>query len=267
VPIKNNWFYESLSESASLTLKVDELLYHQESEYQDVLVFRNNDYGTVLVLDDALMLSDKDEHMYHKAITHYGVSNCNPDKKLNVLVVGAGDGGVVRDLLTVHSNRVQRVTMVEIDQVVIDVSKKFFPKVSSHLNDPRLDLKVQDALKYIDSAIDDSFDLVICDSTDPVGFAAGLIEEDFYKKIQRVLCKDGIFIAQSGSKFFMNDELEKARSNLAKVFADVHTYYSPMLVYPGVIWSYTAAGAKLLNKKNLDISEFMESKSINLVSK
>ena len=77
-----------------------------------------------------------------------------------------------------------------------------------------------------------------------------LIEEDFYKKIQRVLCKDGIFIAQSGSKFFMNDELEKARSNLSKVFTDVHTYYSPMLVYPGVIWSYTAAGDKLLNKKN-----------------
>lgn len=256
MPIKNNWFYESLSESASLTMKVDELLYHEKSEYQDVLVFNNNDYGNVLVLDDAFMLSDKDEHMYHKAITHYGVSNCN-SKNLNVLVVGAGDGGVVRDLLTVHADKVAKVTMVEIDQAVIDVSKKFFPKISSHLDDKRLDLKVEDALKYIDSAAEDSFDLVICDSTDPVGFAAGLIEEDFYQKIKRVLKDDGIFVAQSGSKYFMNDELEKARANLKKVFNEVHSYYSPMLVYPGVIWSYTAAGAKIQNTENLDISEFV----------
>ena len=261
MPIKNNWFYENLSESASLTLKVDELLYHQKSEYQDVLVFKNNDYGNVLVLDDCFMLSDKDEHMYHKAITHYGISNCAA-QNLSVLVVGAGDGGEVRDLLTTHKDKVEKVTMVEIDQAVIDVAKKFFPKVSSHLNDPRLDLKVEDALKYIDNALDESFDLVICDSTDPVGFAAGLIEEGFYKKIKRVLKDDGIFVAQSGSKFFMNDELEAARTNLKKVFADVHTYYSPMLVYPGVIWSYTAAGVKIKNKENLDISEFLEEKSI-----
>lgn len=237
-------------------MKVDELLYHQKSEYQDVLVFHNKDYGNVLVLDDCFMLSDKDEHMYHKAITHYGVSNCTEDN-LNVLVVGAGDGGVVRDLLTTHTSKVEKVTMVEIDQAVIDVSKKFFPKVSSHLDDKRLDLKVEDALKYIDSAEDSSFDLVICDSTDPVGFAAGLIEVDFYKKIQRVLKTSGVFIAQSGSKYLMNEELEKACSNLKKVFTEVHTYYSPMLVYPGVIWSYTAAGAKIQNKENLDISEFL----------
>ena len=257
MPIENNRFFELLSESASLSMKVDELLFHEKSDYQDVLVFKNNDYGRVLVLDDCFMLSDIDEHMYHKAITHYGVSNC-AERKLNVLVVGAGDGGVVRDLLTTHEDKVETVTMVEIDQMVIDVARKFFPKVSSHLDDPRLDLKVEDALKFIDLAKDSEFDLVICDSTDPVGFAAGLIEEDFYKKIQRVLKDDGIFVAQSGSEFFMKEELSKAQGNLKKVFADVHTYYSPMLVYPGVIWSYTAAGAKLVNKENLDISEFIK---------
>ena len=256
MPIENNKFFESLSESASLSMSVNEVLFHEKSDYQDVLVFKNDDYGNVLVLDDCFMLSDIDEHMYHKAITHYGVSNCNGDN-LNILVIGAGDGGVVRDLLTKHDERVEKVTMVEIDQMVIDVSKKFFPNVSSQFENPKLDLKVEDALKYIDSANDNSFDLVICDSTDPVGFAAGLIEEDFYKKIQRVLKEDGIFVAQSGSKFFMKDELDKARANLKKVFAEVHTYYSPMLVYPGVIWSYTAAGAKIRNKENLDISEFV----------
>jgi len=259
MPIKDNWFYESLSDSASLTLKIDELLYHEKSKFQDILVFKNNDYGNVLVLDDCFMLSDIDEHMYHKAITHYGVSNCQTNKGLNVLVIGAGDGGVVRDLLTRYDKQVEKVTMVEIDQDVIDVSKKFFPKISSYFEDPRLDLKVQDALEYIDDAEDSLFDLVICDSTDPVGFAAGLIEEGFYKKIQRLLNDDGVFIAQSGSRFFMREELETARLNLNKVFAEVHTYYSPMLVYPGVIWSYTAAAKKINNKNNLDISEFLTS--------
>ncbi len=257
MPIKDNKFFESLSASSSLMMSIDELLYHKKSEYQDILVFYNKDYGNILVLDDCFMLSDKDEHMYHKAITHYGVSNSNSDA-LSVLVIGAGDGGVVRDLLTTYADRVEKVTMVEIDQAVIDVSKKFFPRISSHLNDSRLDLKVGDALKYIEDAQDDSFDLVICDSTDPVGFAAGLIEEDFYKKIKRVLKSNGVFVAQSGSKFLMEDELETARTNLKKVFDDIYTYYSPMLVYPGVIWSYTAAAAKILNKENLDLCEFIK---------
>ena len=105
---------------------------------------------------------------------------------------------------------------------------------------------------------------MICDSTDPVGFAAGLIEEDFYKKIQRVLTKEGVFIAQSGSIFLMPEELETAQKNLKKVFADVHTFFAPMMVYPGVIWSYTAAGAKIQNKENLDLKEFIKEKqSVN----
>lgn len=256
MPIVNDKFYEALSPSSSLMMSVDEILFQEKSQYQDLLVFYNNDYGRVLVLDDCFMLSELDEHMYHKAITHYGVANTKT-QKLNVLVIGAGDGGVVRDLLTEHEAKVERITMVEIDQMVIDVARKYFPKVSSHLDDKRLDLRVEDALKYIDSIPDASFDLVICDSTDPVGFAAGLIEEDFYRKIQRVLNEDGVFVAQSGSKFFMNAELEKAQTNLAKVFKEVHTYYSPMLVYPGVIWSYTAAAKEILTKKNLDLAEFL----------
>ena len=257
MPIKDNWFYEEHKGQIALGMEIEKLLYHQKSDYQDVLVFKNPQYGNVLVLDDALMLSDLDEHMYHKAITHYGMSNINAENS-NILVLGAGDGGVVRDLFTHYSSRVEKVIMVEIDQKVIDVSKEFFPSVSSAFGDERLDLKVEDALAYIDSAQDASFDLVICDSTDPVGFAAGLIEEDFYKKIKRVLKPNGIFVAQSGSPIFMKEELDTARANLAKVFNEVHSYYSPMLVYPGVIWSYTAAGAKIQNKANLDIGEFIK---------
>jgi spermidine synthase len=176
---------------------------------------------------------------------------------LNILVVGGGDGGIVRDLFKKYEKHINKVTMVEIDEEVINASLKFFPKVASALNHPKLDLRCEDALKFIETSPEGYFDLILCDSTDPVGFAAGLIEEDFYKKVKRTMKAHGIFCAQSGSPFFQKDELEKAQKNLAKVFSEVHTFYAPMLVYPGVIWSYTAAGEAIINKKNLDLAEFI----------
>ena len=265
--IKDGWFVEEFKNSQGLALKVKEVLYHKQSQYQDVLIFESESHGTVMALDGAYMLSDLDEHMYHKSLTSYGMralgldcavaSAKTNDKALNILVIGAGDGGIVRDLLTKWDKQIAKVTMVEIDQDVIDVSKKFFPQIACELNNPKLDLRVEDALAFIKNAEEKSFDLVLCDSTDPEGFAAGLIEEDFYRDIQRVLKEDGIFCAQSGSPFFQKDELEKTQKNMAKVFQNQHTYYAPMLVYPGVIWSYTAAGKKIANRENLDLAEFL----------
>lgn len=309
MPIKDNWFVEEFKDAQGLSLKVKEVLYHKQSQYQDVLIFESASHGTVMVLDDCFMLSDLDEHMYHKAITTYGMQNLiftapsvqssvtlnsqdphlrevnsgpsnlaslalnetdsknnTSDVNLEILVIGAGDGGVVRDLLKNWDEKIGKITMVEIDQDVIDVSKKFFPEVASAFDNPKLDLRVEDALAYIKNAPDGSFDLVLCDSTDPEGFAAGLIEEDFYRDIKRVMKEDGIFCAQSGSPFFQADELEKTQTNMSKVFTENHTYYAPMLTYPGVIWSYTAAGKKIINKENLDLSEFVNnSKSEILV--
>jgi spermidine synthase len=213
-----------------------------------------------MALDGALMLSDLDEHMYHHALTSYGMQNVlgnGTASNLNILVVGGGDGGIVRDLFKKYEKHINKVTMVEIDEEVINASRKFFPKVASALNHPKLDLRCEDALKFIETSPEGYFDLILCDSTDPVGFAAGLIEEDFYKKVKRTMKAHGIFCAQSGSPFFQKDELEKAQKNLAKVFSEVHTFYAPMLVYPGVIWSYTAAGEAIINKKNLDLAEFI----------
>ena len=206
------------------------------------------------------MLSDLDEHMYHKALTQYGMQNIAPGtENLNILVIGAGDGGIVRNLLQNWSECIARVTMVEIDREVIEVSKRFFPRVASEFHNPKLDLRVEDALAFIRSAPEATYDLVLCDSTDPEGFAAGLIEEEFYRDIQRVMKSDGIFCAQSGSPFFQTGELATARTNLSRVFNEVHTYYAPMLVYPGVIHSYTAAGAQIRNHQNIDLGEFIYS--------
>ncbi|MEB3315390.1 MAG: hypothetical protein VKK32_04175 [Candidatus Melainabacteria bacterium] len=272
----NIWFSEIFKDNQGLTLKVSEVLLKKQSEYQEILIFKNPHLGTVMALDGALMLSDLDEHMYHHALTSYGMQNvlsnvldngttCENAENgvplhvhnLNILVVGGGDGGIVRDLFKKYEKHINKVTMVEIDEEVINASRKFFPKVASALNHPKLDLRCEDALKFIETSPEGYFDLILCDSTDPVGFAAGLIEEDFYKKVKRTMKAHGIFCAQSGSPFFQKDELEKAQKNLAKVFSEVHTFYAPMLVYPGVIWSYTAAGEAIINKKNLDLAEFI----------
>ena len=257
--ITTNWFHETHKDHHSLGMSQKEVLYHQRSDYQDVLVFENELYGTVLVLDGCYMLSDLDEHMYHKALTNYGMQNviASDSEAIQVLVIGAGDGGIVRDLLRNWGEQIDKVTMVEIDQVVIDVSKQFFPQVAAEFDNPKLDLKVEDALEFIKSAPDAAYDLVLCDSTDPEGFAAGLIEVDFYQGIKRIMKEDGVFCAQSGSPIFMKEELEKTQVNLAKVFDDVHSYFAPMLVYPGSLWSYTAAGKKLANKNNIDLKEFV----------
>lgn len=256
----NIWFSEIFKDNQGLTLKVSEVLLKKQSEYQEILIFKNPHLGTVMALDGALMLSDLDEHMYHHALTSYGMQNVlgnGTASNLNILVVGGGDGGIVRDLFKKYEKHINKVTMVEIDEEVINASRKFFPKVASALNHPKLDLRCEDALKFIETSPEGYFDLILCDSTDPVGFAAGLIEEDFYKKVKRTMKAHGIFCAQSGSPFFQKDELEKAQKNLAKVFSEVHTFYAPMLVYPGVIWSYTAAGEAIINKKNLDLAEFI----------
>lgn len=254
------WFSEIFKDNQGLTLKVSEVLLKKKSEYQEILIFKNEQFGTVMALDGALMLSDLDEHMYHHALTSYGMQNLPADlSNINVLVVGGGDGGIVRDLFKKYESRINTVTMVEIDEEVINASRKFFPKVAAALDHPKLDLRCEDALNYIENSPEGYFDLLLCDSTDPVGFAAGLIEEDFYKKVKRTMKSHGVFCAQSGSPFFQKDELEKAQTNLAKVFSEVHTFYAPMLVYPGVIWSYTAAAQSIINKENLDIAEFIKS--------
>jgi spermidine synthase len=254
------WFSEICKDNQGLTLKVSEVLLKKQSEYQEIFIFKNPHFGTVMALDGVLMLSDLDEHMYHHALTSYGMQNVLDNgtaSNLNILVIGGGDGGTVRDLFKKYEKHINTVTMVEIDEEVINASRKFFPKVASALNHPKLDLRCEDALKFIETSPEEYFDLILCDSTDPVGFAAGLIEEDFYKKVKRTMKAHGIFCAQSGSPFFQKDELEKAQKNLAKVFPEVHTFYAPMLVYPGVICSYTAAGEAIVNKKNLDLAEFI----------
>lgn len=265
---KGIWFSEVHKGQQAFSMKVAKVLYQQKSRYQDILVFENEHYGKVLVLDGYYMLSDLDEHMYHKALTKYGMQNLNPDKQnLKILLVGAGDGGIARDLLKNYDEKIMEITLVEIDKDVIEVSKRFFPLIAQTLDHPKLKIVYEDAINFVNNFSEKFFfDLILCDSTDPVGFAEGLIEKDFYWNLKKIMDKDAIFCAQSGSPFFQINELNKARSNLEKVFKEVHTYFAPMIIYPGSIWSYTAAGEKIVNRNNIDIGEmvpYAKTKNIN----
>ncbi len=265
--LKGNWFAEVFKDQQAFALRVDKELYRNQSPYQDIFVFENRHFGRVLTLDGTYQLSELDEHMYHRALTTYAMQNLPSAQNLRVLVIGAGDGAIVRDLLQYWGSSIHSITMVEIDREVIDISKRFFPQLASALEDPKLELRVQDAIKYIEETADAEFDLILCDSTDPVGFAAGLIELDFYRQIRRILKPNGIYCCQSGSPIFQREEYDKCRANLAKVFPELHSYYAPMIVYPGTLWSYTAAGAKISNRSNIDIGEFIEKSAQSIHSR
>ncbi len=261
--MNESWFYETHKESQSFGLKVNKVLCKQQSDFQEIFIFENEDYGKVLVLDGAYMLSELDEHIYHKALTSYGMQNIHDTKNdLKVLVIGAGDGGTVRDLIQNWHQRINKITMVEIDSDVIEQCKIHFPNLTCKLDHEKVDLKVEDAIEFIKNSADQSFDLILCDSTDPEGFAEGLIEVDFYRGIKRILKEDGIFCAQSGSPFFQKEELAKTKANLSQVFDASHTYYAPVIVYPGTIWSFTAAGKTINKKENINIEDFIPEEKV-----
>lgn len=255
---ETEWFSEVFKVNQSFAMKIDKVLYHKKSQYQDILVFNNAAYGNVLVLDGAFMLSDIDEHMYHKALSTYGMQNVSKAEDLNVLIIGGGDGGIVRDLIKNYESRIKQITLVDIDEEVINVSREFFPEITCELDNPKVKINCADGIQFIKDAKENEYDLIICDSTDPEGFALSLISEEFYSNVKHALSAEGAYCAQSSSPFFQKEELGTAQKNMAKIFNDTCTYYSPMLVYPGSFWSYTAGANKILDKSNLDISEFIK---------
>ncbi|CAD5206664.1 unnamed protein product [Bursaphelenchus okinawaensis] len=181
----NHWAGQAFS------LQVEEVLYHQRSQYQNVLVFKSNTYGNVLALDGVIQCTERDEFAYHEMMAHLPLfSHKNPK---TVLVVGGGDGGVVREVVK-HST-VESVTLCEIDKDVVDVAKKYFPTISSALDDKKVNVVIGDGLQYLQNQ-ENVYDVVITDSSDPQGPAEGLFGLNFYKLLKRSLKKDGIIISQ-----------------------------------------------------------------------
>ena len=220
--------------------QVRTILYEGQSAYQQIAVLDTLPFGRMLVLDGATQTSEIDEYVYHEMLVHVPMMT-HPDPR-RVLIIGGGDGGALRRVLEYP---VKKATMVEIDGEVVRVSREFLPAISGDaFAHPCAELIIGDGVQYLRET-QEHFDVILVDSTDPIGPAVELFNDAFYHDARRVLGEQGIIVTQSGSPLVMLDELQAAVARMQRVFPIVKTYLCSIPLYPGVLWSFTAASLTL----------------------
>lgn len=228
-PLEKREYHTS---SSGLFFTVRKLLYTQDSPYQKVEVFENETFGKVLLLDGLVQTTEKDEFFYHEMLVHPAL-RVHPEPR-DILIIGGGDGGVLKEILRYP---VDHVCLVEIDELVIEVSKEYFPWLSPSLNDERTELIISDGNEFIQQT-DRKFDVICIDSSDPVGPSTPLHEQGFFSRLKGCLRADGIIVAQAGSPFTHMDSIRQKNDFLKILFPIVRFYSSPVPTYPGGIWSF-----------------------------
>ncbi len=218
---------------------IENILYEKKSEYQEILVVESPHFGKMLILDGVVQVDEKYEHLYHEMIVH--VPMFAHPKPEEVLIIGGGDGGSLREVL--KHKTVNKAVLVDIDKEVIETSKRFFPSLSSGFDDSRAIILNEDGYKYIKEC-ESEFDVIIVDSTDPVGFAHALVTEEFFKYVFRALKKDGIYVGQTESLLYHNEMLSRIQRDLKKVFPIVDLYTSVIPIYAGYWWSFSIGSKK-----------------------
>ena len=222
-------FTETLYSSWGQTFTIDEKIHQEKTELQDLIIFDNAYFGRVMALDGVIQLTERDEPIYHEMMTH--VPLLTHGNAHSVLVIGGGDGGSLREVLK-HPG-VERLVLVEIDSSVIDLCKKYLPNVSKgSFENPRVEIVIQDASEYVKQK-GELFDVIICDSTDPIGPGQVLFTEEFYGGCKSLLREGGIFVNQNGVPFFQKDELEMTVRNRLPHFKNVSFYIAPVPTYAG----------------------------------
>ena len=233
------WYTENQTENVNFSMKVKNHLYSAQSDFQKIDIIDTYEFGRVLVIDNWTMVTEKDEFIYHEMITHVALAT-NPNIK-NVLVIGAGDGGTVRELT--RYNNIMKIDMVEIDKLVVDASIEHLPFTSCKLNDPRVNLYFEDGIKFVKDK-KNLYDLIIVDSTDPIGPGEGLFTTEFYTDCYNALTDKGILINQCESPYYPNNAYEMKRSykKLNNLFDICKAYQYHMPTYPSgnMIFSFAS---------------------------
>ncbi|MFN1833992.1 polyamine aminopropyltransferase [Balneola sp. MJW-20] len=230
-------YNEYYNGTTGLTVGVNKVLFSEETPYQKVEVYETDTWGNLMVIDGMVMLSEKDEFVYHEMLVHPTMfSHPNPEK---VLIIGGGDGGTAREVLK-HAS-VKKVDMVEIDEAVIRAAKEFLPEVGAW-DDPRLSVKVEDGIAFIKNA-QAAYDVVIIDGSDPVGPAEGLFSREFIQLCRDALTEQGVFSAQTESPWI--PEYHKSIANeyryLSESFTNASLYLGFIPLYPSGMWSFAIA--------------------------
>lgn len=243
------WFSEYHSPSVKLSIKVEKQLYSGQSDFQQIDVFESEEYGRFLTLDGYMMLTEKDEFIYHEMIVHVPMA-VNPEIK-NVLVIGAGDGGVLRELTRYKG--VERIDLVEIDGQVVEVCKKYLPKTACGFEDDRVNVYFQDGLKFV-RRCENIYDLIIVDSTDPFGPGEGLFTKEFYGNCCNALTEKGIMVNQCESPFYSEDRIamQRAHKRIVESFPVSRVYQAHIPSYPSGHWLFGFASKKYHPVKDLD---------------
>jgi len=224
------WYTENHSKEARFSIKVEKQLYSGKSDFQRIDVFETNEFGKFFTLDGLVMITEKDEFIYHDMIVHVPMAT-NPGIR-KVLVIGAGDGGTVRELVRYKS--IEKIDMVEIDKLVVDVCREYFPNSTSGLDDERVSLYFEDGLKFV-SEKRNEYDLIIVDSTDPIGPGEGLFTSVFYENCYKALTKEGILVNQHESPFY--EDYQKAMQRAHK---RIHEFFPISKVYQVHIPTYAS---------------------------
>ncbi|MEW6068617.1 MAG: polyamine aminopropyltransferase [Nitrospirota bacterium] len=220
---------------------VEEILYKGKSKFQEIMVIRNPYYGKMLLLDNVVQITERDEFFYHEMLTHIAMHS-HPDPK-KAVVIGGGDGGVVREVL--KHKTIEKVYFVEIDEEVINISRRFFPNVASGIDDPRVEIKIMDGAEFIRKRKASDIDAVIVDSTDIIGFARTLFTTDFFASIKNCLTDKGMFVTHTESLHFHKDMVIEIQEVLKKVFPIVDLYTANIVTYPGNWWAFAVASKNL----------------------
>lgn len=230
----DQFFIEHQTENLHLGFRITRTLLSEQTPYQKLDVFETVEFGNLMTLDDKVMLTERDEFFYHEMLVHPAMlSHPNPKR---VAVIGGGDGGAVREILQ-HPG-VEEVVWVEIDGAVVEASRQFFPSVSQlALSDPRVSLSVAPGEEVL-GRYDDSFDVLIVDSTDPIGPAVPLFEAPFFKMCQKSLKADGIYVTQCGTPLYFPEEIHSMAGQLRQVFDSVRFYTGFIPFYPSGLWAY-----------------------------
>lgn len=243
------WFSENHTPDVKLSLRVEKQLYCRESDYQRIDVLESRAFGRVLALDGNVMLTERDEFIYDEMITHVPMA-VHPGIR-EVLVIGAGDGGVVKELT--RYDRVERIDLVEMDPMVVDACRQYLPNNACRLDDKRVHIYFENALKFI-RRCEEKYDLIVVDSNDPFGPSEGLFTREFYGNCYKALRRDGIMVNQQGSPFYEEDAdaMQRSHKRIASTFPICRVYQAHIPTYAAGYWLFGFASKKYHPIDDLD---------------
>jgi len=242
------WYTEYQTPGVGITCKTIKTCHIEKTEFQEMALIETEQFGKMLVLDGTVQTTIEDEFVYHEMITHIPLfTHQNPRR---ALVIGGGDGGAIREIIKHPS--IEKAVLVEIDARVVEVSRKYLPEISCALDDSRVEIVIADGIKYVQEHKNE-FDVIMVDSTDPVGPAVGLFARNFYKSIYESLREDGIFVAQTESPFYHKQLIRSVFSDVRSIFPVTRLYTCAIPTYPSGYWSFTM-GSKKYDPLETDIT-------------